>query len=197
MEVASAKIKKEKKKPRKWKWYVTVIALTVLISAGFSYASSTLLENSGMLIAFALLFGIVLVGVLFDMVGIAVASADEKPFHAMASKKVRGADKAIWLLRNADKVSSFCNDVVGDICGIVSGAASAVIAAQIIANFSLTASNLVQLVMSAMVAGFTVGGKAVGKSVAMRECTKIVFAAGRCLSVFSAKKKKKRNKGSK
>lgn len=27
------------------------------------------------------------------------------------------------LKKNADKVSSFCNDVIGDICGIISGAA--------------------------------------------------------------------------
>lgn len=103
------------------------------------------------------------------MVGVAVTAADEKPFHAMAAKKVPGAGKAIWLLRNADKVASFCNDVVGDICGIISGAASAVIAGQIIAEIAQTGrGNVVQLAMSGLVAGMTVGGKAAGKSIAMQ-----------------------------
>ena len=35
------------------------------------------------------------------------------------------------MLRNASRVSSVCNDVVGDICGIVSGATGAVIVARL------------------------------------------------------------------
>lgn len=136
------------------------------------------------------LFFIVALGILFDMVGVAVTAADEKPFHAMAAKKVPGAGKAIWLLRNADKVASFCNDVVGDICGIISGAASAVIAGQIIAEIAQTGrGNVVQLAMSGLVAGMTVGGKAAGKSIAMRCSTNIVFLTARVLGLFSRKKK--------
>lgn len=195
MGVSSAKNKsgvQKKKQNKRWKWYLTIIVLTVCISAAFSFASNVLLENSGMLVAFLLLFFIILTGVIFDMVGVAVTAADEKPFHAMAAKKVLGAAKAIWLLRNADKVASFCNDVVGDICGIVSGAASAVIAVQIITNFTFNRSSIVQLLMSAMVAGLTVGGKAVGKSMAMKQCTNIVFTAAKFLSVFQRKTKKRK-----
>lgn len=181
--------KKQKKQGKRWKWCVTIVLVTVCISAAFSFISSILLENSGMLPAFALLFFIVLLGILFDMIGVAVTAADEKPFHAMAAKKVPGASKAIWLLRNADKVASFCNDVVGDICGIVSGAASAVIAAQLIAQLAEGSGSIVQLAMSAMVAGLTVGGKAAGKSVAMGQSTKIVFLTARVLGFFSTKKK--------
>ena len=192
MDVSSPKRKtnsQKRKQTKRWKWYVTIVVLTVCISASFSFLSNLLLSNSGMVVAFALLLTIILIGVLFDMVGVAVTAADERPFHAMAAKKVPGASKAIWLLRNADKVASFCNDVVGDICGIVSGAASAVIAVEVVKNFSLHWDSVVKLVMSAMVAGLTVGGKAAGKSVAMGQCTKIVFAAARVLSVFQRKKR--------
>ena len=182
--------KKQKKQPKRWRWCVTIVLVTVCISASFSFISSVLLENSGMLAAFLLLFFIVALGILFDMVGVAVTAADEKPFHAMAAKKVPGAGKAIWLLRNADKVASFCNDVVGDICGIISGAASAVIAGQIIAQIAQTGrGNVVQLAMSGLVAGMTVGGKAAGKSIAMRCSTNIVFLTARVLGLFSRKKK--------
>ena len=182
--------KKQKKQPKRWRWCVTIVLVTVCISAAFSFISSVLLENSGMLAAFLLLFFIVALGILFDMVGVAVTAADEKPFHAMAAKKVPGAGKAIWLLRNADKVASFCNDVVGDICGIISGAASAVIAGQIIAEIAQTGrGNVVQLAMSGLVAGMTVGGKAAGKSIAMRCSTNIVFLTARVLGLFSRKNK--------
>ena len=71
--------------------------------------------------AFLILLVIVMVGIIFDIIGVAVTSADEKPFHSMAARKVPGSQEAIKLLRNAERVSSICNDVVGDICGVVSG----------------------------------------------------------------------------
>ncbi len=66
-------------------------------------------------------------GIVFDMIGVAVTAADPKPFHSMAAHKEKGAKAAIRLLQNANQVSSVCNDVVGDICGIVSGSTAAVI----------------------------------------------------------------------
>ena len=147
-------------------------------------------------IAFLILFAIVLLGIIFDIIGIAVTSADEKPFHSMASRKVPGAQEAIKLLRNAERVSSICNDVVGDICGVVSGSASATIAVQILQNFDFTFPNLISLLMSALVAGLTVGGKAIGKTFAIGSCTKIVDGTGKimwflrhCPDNFKKKKK--------
>src|SRR5690554_1632429 len=66
---------------------------------------------------------IIIIGVVFDIIGIAVTAASEVPFLSMASKKKRGAINAVRLIRKADQVSSFCNDVVGDICSIISGSA--------------------------------------------------------------------------
>ena len=80
-----------------------------------------------------------------------------------------------------ERVSSICNDVVGDICGVVSGSASATIAAQMLQNFEFSRPRVVALMMSALVAGLTVGGKAVGKTVAMNSCTAIVHTVGRIL----------------
>ena len=118
------------------------------------------------------------------MIGVAVTSADEKPFHSMASRKVPGAHESITLLRNAERVSSICNDVIGDICGVVSGSASATIAANIVANFSGTWNEIVMLLMSALVAGVTVGGKAIGKTFAIGSCVKIVSSVGRVIWFF-------------
>ena len=178
-------------------WVVTIFFVTIFVSGTISFASDAIMAGSTMLVAFIILLAIVLIGILFDVIGVAVTSADEKPFHSMAARKVGGAQEAIHLLRNAERVSSICNDVVGDICGVVSGSASATIAAQILNNFEFTWPRIVSLVMSALVAGLTVGGKAIGKTFAIESCTAIVHTAGKFIftmkhipDIFRGKKQK-------
>ena len=111
----------------------------------------------------------------------------------MAAHKEKGGKEAIRLLSNANRVSSVCNDVVGDICGVVSGSASATIAALILTQVDVGWPRGVSLVMSAIVAGLTVGGKAIGKTFAVNSCTQIVHAVGRVLHALNGlhgKKKK-------
>ena len=171
--------KAEKRKTRNW--VITIFFATIAISAAISLASDMVMENSSMIVASIVLLLIVFIGILFDIVGMAVATADEKPFHAMAARKVPGAKQCISLLRNAERVSSICNDVVGDICGVVSGSASATIAAQILANFELSFASVVPLALSSLVAALTVGGKAVGKGIAVSACTDIVYHVGQII----------------
>ena len=174
--------KKERRKTIRW--VVTIFLVTIFISGAISFASDMIMEASTMAVAFLILLVIVLVGILFDIIGMAVATADEKPFHSMAARKVSGAQECIRLLRNAERVSSICNDVVGDICGVVSGSASATIAVQVLRNFDVSWPQLVTLLMSALVAGLTVGGKAIGKTFAINSCTKIVYTVGRIIWWF-------------
>ena len=172
-----ASLKKERIKATKW--VITIFFVTIFISGTISLLSDVLMENSSMAVAFLILLVIILVGIVFDIIGMAVATADEKPFHSMAARKVPGAVESIRLLRNAERVSSICNDVVGDICGVVSGSASATIAAQILRNFDFSWPQIISLLMSALAAGLTVGGKAIGKSFAVNSCTAIVHGVGR------------------
>ena len=178
------------------RWGVTIFFVTILVSGSISFLSDVIMEASSMAIAFLILLFIVLLGILFDVVGVAVTSADEKPFHSMAARKVPGAQEAIRLLRNAERVSSICNDVVGDICGVVSGSASATIAAQVLKRFEFSWPLVISLFMSALVAGLTVGGKAIGKTFAINSCTVIVQNVGKLIwgvrnmpKLFKKKKK--------
>ena len=191
----SAAAKKERNKTIRW--VVTIFFVTILISGVISLLSDYIMSISGVVVAFLILFAIILIGIIFDIIGVAVASADEKPFHSMAARKVPGAQDDIKLLRNAERVSSICNDVVGDICGVVSGSASATIAAQVLQSVAFGWPQLISLAMSALVAGLTVGGKAIGKTFAMNSCTEIISFVGRILyvmhhpaSLFKKKKKK-------
>ncbi len=175
----------KKEKMKAIRWVVTIFFVTIIVSGTISMISDEIMAKSSMVVAFLILLAIVLLGIVFDIIGVAVTSADEKPFHSMAARKVPGAQEAIALLRNAERVSSICNDVVGDICGVVSGSASATIAAQILQNFEFSWPQVVSLLMSALVAGLTVGGKAIGKGIAIGSCTDIVHIAGKIIFQFS------------
>ena len=163
------------------RWVVTIFITTIFVSGAISLISDAVMDNSSIAVAFLILLAIVLVGIVFDVIGVAVTSADEKPFHSMAARKVPGAREAISLLRSAGRVSSICNDVVGDICGVVSGAASATIAARLLTKFEFSWPMLVGLLMSACVSGLTVGGKAIGKTFAVNSSTQIVHFTGRVI----------------
>ena len=98
------------------RWFFTVFLLTFILSAAFSYISTHGVENISIGPALVILVVVVLLGVLFDVIGVAVTCATEDEFHAMATKKVKGAKTAIKLIRSAPRVSNICADVIGDIC---------------------------------------------------------------------------------
>lgn len=171
----------KKERNKTIRWVITIFFVTVLVSGVISFVSDEIMAASSVIVAFLILLAIVLIGIVFDVIGVAVTSADEKPFHSMAARKVPGSMESLRLLRKAERVSSICNDVVGDICGVVSGAASATIAVQVLQMGEFKWPQIITLLMSALVAGLTVAGKAIGKTLAIHSCTKIVYGVGRTI----------------
>ncbi len=171
------------------KWIVLITAGSLLASVAITFAAERVLEGAGIVVAFVLLFFFVAVGIVFDMLGVAVTSATPAPFHSMASHREPGAEQALHLLRHADKAASICNDVVGDISGIVSGTTAAALAARLIYG---SHSVLVPLILSGVVAGATIGGKAVGKNFALRHSTSILLLAGKLIRFLSPGKRCRR-----
>lgn len=169
---------------RLWKhsirWSIFIFILTFVLACLFSVASSSVLEGVAWGIGMIIVIVIVLIGIFFDMMGIAAAAAQEKPFHAMASEKISGSRHAIRIVRNADRFASFCNDVIGDIAGIISGTASAIVMFKLFQgdNTSLLYT-VVLTIFTALVSGLTVGGKALGKSFAIHHSTAIILLAGK------------------
>ena len=181
----------KKERNKTIRWVVTIFIVTIIVSGLISLISDEIMAASSIAVAFIILFLIVLIGIGFDIIGVAVTSADEKPFHSMAARKVPGAMEALRLLRYAERVSSICNDVIGDICGVISGSAAATIAAQVLQNFEISWPRIITLMMSALVAGMTVGGKAICKGFAMKSSTKIVHTAGRVIHFLRIGKREK------
>ena len=179
--------KKEKEKKGR-RWIYTVILMTFGISSLLQMIQAGLMNKVNLAMAFVILIAFVLIGIIFDIIGVAVTSANEVPFHSLSSQKIRGAKEAVQLIRSADRVGSFCNDVIGDIVGIISGSATTVIVAMIMSSgigfhqFALTT------VMTAIVAALTIGGKAAGKRVAIEKSNDIVFFVGRLISFIAPAK---------
>ena len=183
------KVKKTEPKQRKKvdiHWIIIVTVSAFLISFFFSLLGETMVPRVPLFLSLILIFAFIFLGILFDIIGISVTVADINTFNSMATKKVRGARLAVKLIKNAPKMSSFCNDVIGDICGILSGATGATIAINI-AHFLSINTMLVSLIMTALIASLTIGGKAVGKSIAMNNCNVILYRFAQVLSIFYRK----------
>ena len=132
-----------------------------------------------------------MIGIITDIIGTAVTSADEQPFIAMASKRIAGAKQALQLIRRAERVSSLLNDVVGDIVGIISGSAGSVIAVYLV-SLGLK-SAVASMLITAFTSAFMIGGKAYGKGLAIANSSRIVLTVGRVMAFFSMKRRKKKN----
>ena len=167
------------------KWTITITVITFLLAALFTVVSTVALNGVGWISGLAIVLSIVLIGIFFDMIGIAATAADEIPFHAMASNRVHGARHSIRIIRNADRFASFCNDVIGDISGIVSGTATAIVIVQLSISFdwkeASMAENIGSIILTSLIAALTVGGKAMGKTLAIRYSKDIIFAVGKLL----------------
>lgn len=180
-------IKKELKKTNlikiDLKWFFKILLIAFIISLAFSSLAELVLNNVNIIISIIIIILFIILGIIFDMVGVAVAAADETPFHSMSSRKVKGAKLAVKLKRNADKVSTICNDVIGDICGIISGSGGAVIAISLSSKYNLNVI-LISLLVTSLISGITVGGKALEKSYAINNSNEILYNFAKIINIF-------------
>ncbi len=192
-----ARTRTAKQKRRPLRWAIIITLWTFLVAFIFALTMRFILQGiQSIVFSFLLLLFIIFIGVLFDTIGTAVTAANETPFHSKASKKVYGAQKGIYLVRYADQVANFCNDMIGDISGVVSG----VVGAIIIFNLVLIRPDLseiyLSIVLTAIVAALTVGGKALGKALAISKPTEVVLLFAQVLTTierFSLRKRRKKN----
>lgn len=185
------KEKNEKPKPTKkirwWIWPITVFVVAVILSFSFSVLSELALNGAVIAVAVVVILVFIAISILFDVLGLAVASCSVEPFTAMSARKVKGAKQALALIKNANKVNSICCDVVGDVCGILSGAAGASILAKIVMDSNGFLPILVSGIISAIIAGLTIGGKAAFKRIAIKYCDKITLGLAKFLNFFTRK----------
>ena len=69
-----------------FKWILKIVVASFIISVIFTLISEIAIPNVGIVMGIFITLIFILIGVLFDMLGIAVATADEAQFHSMATK---------------------------------------------------------------------------------------------------------------
>lgn len=173
---------------KKDNWLYKVFLLTFFLSAIFTCITSVITNNFNDIALFIILIIVISIGIIFDMIGVAVLTSNEAAFHAKASRKISGAKESLFLIKNSVKISSICNDVIGDICGIVSGGLSTVLTINICHHFNLSLT-MMTIILTAVVSSLTVGGKAAFKVIAHKNCDKITFFVGRFINFFKIKGK--------
>jgi hypothetical protein len=169
------------------RWVATTTLLTFVLAVLLSVTTQVLFGLVESIIAALLvLLAIVFTGIMFDMIGIAATAADEVPLLAKAAKKVTGAREALYLVRNAGQVANFCNDVVGDIANIVSGVLAAFLVLRLVVAGIVAESPAVSIVITGLISALTVGGKALGKAVAIERSTDILLWSAKALAKLEA-----------
>ncbi|HYF91232.1 MAG TPA: hypothetical protein VD969_03190 [Symbiobacteriaceae bacterium] len=168
---------------RWWQRALRVGGLSFGLAALVNYIGQAALTSVPALVAMLIVLLLIAIGISFDILGTSVTAADQTPLNAMASKRVAGARQAIWLVKNADRVANFANDVVGDVSGAVTGAAGSTVALQLSGrmNGGELSDTLISLAVIGLIAGLTVGGKAAGKTFAIDHCTEVLTLVGRVL----------------
>ncbi len=169
-------------------WVIKAFILTFFLALIISGISNVIVEECGFIVLLIITVLIVILGIIFDIIGTAVLTADEATFHAKASNKIKGSRESIKLIKNASNIANFCNDIVGDICGIVSGSMGAMIAIYASANLNIN-NTLTALLISSIISSIMVGGKAIGKNIAVKKSDEIIFMVGSIISKFTKENK--------
>jgi len=136
----------------------------------------------------------IFISVFFDMIGIAVASAEIDIFQKWNKEGIKGSNVGLKLCKNSEKVCSFCADVVGDICSTLCGAGGACIVVAI--TSSTTSGSIIMLTsisMSAIIAGITIFFKALMKEKALKNSNKIILKLAILLEKTIFREKSKKN----
>ena len=191
-----SEVKRKKVKKKRNIWWLKAGIISFVLAGFFSFLSELTASAEQLVIIVLLLAFLVLASILFDSIGVAVTSCDDKPIISMASRKVHGAKTAMWLVKNSGTVSSICNDVIGDIFGIISGACSAALVVKIAANLEGDWQRWLTIIISAIVSALTIGGKAFMKNVAINNSKDFVMFVARLVAVFNKDERKIRKKAS-
>lgn len=175
--MANKKIKRDNK------WVIVITLCAFLISGILSVISELLIPNSFLIVNIFLVLVFIILGIIFDIIGVAITTGEDASFHSMSSKKIKGSKTAVKFINNKDKVSSFCNDVIGDICGVLSGSGALAIAIKLSTSYKIN-TLLITVIITALITAITIGGKALGKTIAVNKSNEITFFVAKFLNKF-------------
>ncbi len=165
-------------------WIIKAFLMTFFIAIIFSSLSNVVINRcNNVIVLIIITIFFILFGVLFDIIGTAVLTANESTFHAKSAKKIKGSKEGVQLIKNSPRIASICNDVIGDICGIISGSMGAIIAINL-SNLLKIDITISSLLIASIISSITVVGKALGKKYATNNSDSIILLVGKILNIF-------------
>lgn len=175
-----------------FRWASRIGGITFGISVAMSLLAQIAIGNGDIAVTLLLLIFMILVSIVFDAVGVSAASCDPDELTCCRSRLSPSVyRRALHMVQHAEKVNTFCSDVVGDMCGILSGACGMTIAIRI--SEQVAHGYLTSILVSAGIAAMTVGGKAWMKGYAVRYACEFVICASRMTLRFCPARRKARN----
>lgn len=188
LKVQTRRKEKIKKSLVNKKWVTEIVLISFTLSITLSFISEMTVPNLSLFFGIIVTLVFVAIGILFDIIGVSITASSPKVFHSMNARRVKGANIAVKLIKNSEKVSSFCCDVIGDICGVISGATAISIATMLAKTFNFNLL-ITTLIVTGVISAMTIGGKAIGKSFAINKCDIIIYEFSKFISVFYKGKK--------
>lgn len=174
-----------------YRWAFQTLILSICMSLLFGFFSQTILSSMGAIMAIVGISFFIFLSVIFDMMGIAVASCDEETFEKWVKEGKKGAGVGLRLAKNSEKVCSFCADVVGDICSTLCGAGGACVVVAMTKHIENASTiMLISICVSALIAGLTIFFKALMKTRALKNSDAIILKIGKILESTLFRKKK-------
>jgi CBS domain containing-hemolysin-like protein len=170
------------------KWLCQIFVLSLVLSIAFSLLAQLTLSHTNLAISLILIIVLIVISVIADIVGVAVTACSVKPLLGSIEKHVFGARMGLKIVKNADKASSICSDVIGDICSILSGAGGVSITIQLSNLLPAVSGFVLALLVNAVIASLSIVGKAVGKTYALNYPFQVVLSVGKFFSIFSKRK---------
>lgn len=180
------------KKTQRVAWILKISVVAFLLSLILSVFSEIFLSESSVFFALILLIIFMVLNIVSDMLGLAVASCQVNQVrHANLKRKV--SVMCLFLIKNSDRVSSILCDVIGDACGILCGVSGSVVAIILTSKLNISGV-LIGALVSSLVVGITVLFKAIVKNYAVNNSLKIVKKMARTIlkvkKIFTRKNKK-------
>lgn len=167
-------------KSSSFRWAFKIFILSISLSIVFSVISQSLFPRLSVFVSLFVIAFFVFVSTVFDMVAVAVTSANTQNLANYQNEKEYKT--ALRLVENTEKIASFCGDVVGDICSILSGAGGV----SLVINMGITDPNvyfIITCLVSSLIAGLTIFCKAIMKTYAVKNAEKVVLKTASIMSV--------------
>ena len=170
-------------------WCIKITIITIFLAGVFSFISNTTVSISSIVATAFLLMFLIVLSIIFDGIAVAVTSADKASF----TKFVKGDTNKFYkigcfLIDNQEIVANICADVIGDIFSIISGSCSVSIVLELLKFYPSISEQLLTIILSSIVAGVTVGGKAFMKSIAIKNSNSYILFTSKIIAIFTRRK---------